>query len=360
MIPLLVVLGISIVAVIITLCRFYVWKKVFPLKHQYSKLNPHPCYKPPISSDSKTPPFLFIQEQQQPSPFSNNSHETLDGSSSSGKTSTAPLSAPWKRTGPLSPYSDVSTTELFHFDENRSITSPGSEYDGNFPDLPTPKPGKLTKKMRKRFRSEPALSSHNNNASFGELKRKTKRAKSASKVITVVAPAYGQLQFSLYFDPEERTLTLQLSQLTGIVLLPESFVGLLDVIDRGAEHTNDKNLFLLRNSDGTIELSGCKTAGYSIYVTLLPKGNFQKQTNIIVGDVSAVFNEKFVIHGQTHEGLIDMHLCMHALCKLGRDSEPIVLGEIKVPLKHLQLGQILPFMANLELPEELIVLEVSY
>ena len=378
LIPLVAILGLSIVIVAIILCRFYLWKKVFPNssssnnKHKYSKLNNRDNkshrYKPPIG-ESKAPPFLFIQEEEQTSPYNhgNNSHSTDDGSSPSWKNLnvTTPQSASWKRTGgPLSPYSDVSTTELFHFDETRPSTTSGSDYDGNFPDLPASRPGRLTKKMRTRFRSEPALNFNNNHrdsisASFGEFKRKTKRSKSASAVVTVAAPVQGQVQFSLYLDLDERTLTIQLSQLTNIVFRPESFVGLLDIVDRGAEHKNENNLFLLRNNDGTFEFSGTQTAGYSLCVTLLPKRNFQKQTNIIVGDESAVFNEKFLIHGQTHDSLAGMHLCIHALCKLGRDSEPIVIGEVNVPLKHLQPEKVLPFSANMELPEEHIILEVS-
>ena len=377
LIPLVSILGLSIIIVTIILCRFYVWKKVFPSsnknkddsKHKYSKLSNRHRYKSsqPISG-SRKPPFLFIQEEEQ-TDYNRvyNSLSTEDDSSLSWKTLnvTTPQSAPWKRNGgPLSPYSDASTTELFHFDETRPSTTLDSEYDGNFPDLPAPKPGKLSKKMRKQFLSEPALNFNNNHrdsisASYGEIKKKAKRSKSARTVVAVAAPIQGEIQFTLHFNPDERTLTIQLAQLTNIVFRPESFIGLLDIVDRGTEHTCESNLFLLRNTDGTFELSGTQLAGYSLCVTLLPKRNFQKQTNIVVGVESAVFNEKFVIHGQTHESILGMYFCIHALCKLGRESDPIVIGEVNVPLKHLQPEKILPFSANLELPEEQIVLEVK-
>ena len=385
LVPVLVLLGLLIVAVAAILCRFYLWHKIFPQKHKnhlYSKLEPkndvtvqdtikpstNRCYKQVPISETGTPPFLFIEHPQNQHELHqiNNNFSNVDNSDKilSPMYNIQPQPSPiskspsyWKRgqsingpsprvsgsSGPLlSPYSDVSTSELFHFDDNQSARSSCSEYDENLSQKQqnVPKPGKLTKKMRKRFQSEPILNNNNTNNDINLTSsfrvdlnskqannKKSKRAKSSSsslyssassgstktKLVTSIASANGQVQFSLYFEPSDKSLTLQLSQLSGIELRPESFIGILDAIDRGStskhntyqsgNSNSDDNLFLLRNTDGSVELSGCQTAGYFLSVALLPKRNFTKETEIVVGDVSAVFNARFVINGHTLDAL---------------------------------------------------------
>jgi len=79
---------------------------------------------------------------------------------------------------------------------------------------------------------------------------------------------------------------------------------------------------------------------------------YRKSTEFIFSEGGIVFNEKLSITGYSLEHLYPFLLCFHALCKFGKDGEPIVLGEVKVPLKRVQVSQVIPFMANLGAPEE--------
>ena len=117
-------------------------------------------------------------------------------------------------------------------------------------------------------------------------------------------------------------------------------------------------MHLIRNSDHTIQLSDYADTGFILYLTLLPNFSFIKHTAVVFGHSSVVFNERFIIQNQSLDDLKNSCLCIHALCKFGRDGEPIVLGEVNVPLKRLQSAQILPFMANMQAPSQEIELEV--
>eukprot|EP00111_Clytia_hemisphaerica_P011431 TCONS_00033497-protein len=371
LVPIVVVLVLLVIAVTVILCRFYLWKRVTKRKqHKYSKLQAsRRNTKAPIAG-SETPPFFFQQEEQT-SRYSNKWRlSSFDANSNQYK---APynqydfnkLNAPKKKTTADS-NSDASG-ELFHFDDGRSTKSSGSEYDGSYPDSTGPplsasKPRKLTSGMKKRFVSEPILNKDFEKAYGAELKRKRFHAKRAkSKISSVVTPALGQVEFSLIYEPSDKSLTIHIAQLSDIQLRPECFLGLLDVIDRGSDFCSMRKdgttIHLIRNADNTLELAGYGETAFLLYVTLLPKKRFCKSTETVLGEDSAVFNEKFKIHGHTHEQLSNMYLCIHALCKFGRECDPIVLGEVKVPLKRLQPSHLLPFMANLALPEEEVIIE---
>ena len=106
-----------------------------------------------------------------------------------------------------------------------------------------------------------------------------------------------------------------------------------------------------------LQLSDYADTGFLLYLTLLPDMKFSRHTSVVFGNDSAIFNERFTIPCQD-ENLKRSCLCIHALCKFGRDGEPIVLGEVNVPLKRLQSSQVLPFMAEMQCPAQEIELEV--
>ena len=184
------------------------------------------------------------------------------------------------------------------------------------------------------------------------------RDSSPSAALSLVSPAGGQLEFVLFYNTEERSLDIRINQLIDITLDPEIFVGVLDVYEKGEKPRKKIKAYLKRNRDNLLELHHTDDIGFFVYITLIPRKIFRKYTNVVFGPGSTVFNEKISLTGYSLEQLAPFSLCFHALCKFGRDGEPIVLGEVRQPLKQLKNTQVLPVLANLGPPEEELELEV--
>ena len=184
------------------------------------------------------------------------------------------------------------------------------------------------------------------------------RDSSPSAALSLVSPAGGQLEFVLFYNTEDRSLDITINQLIDITLDPEIFIGVLDVYEKGEKPRKKIKAYLKRNRDNLLELHHTDDIGFFVYVTLIPKKIFRKYTNVVFGPGSTVFNEKISLTGYSLEQLAPFSLCFHALCKFGRDGEPIVLGEVRQPLKQLKNTQVLPVLANLGPPEEELELEV--
>ena len=404
-IPIVVTLSVLVIAVTIIVCYFYICpyyqKKRRKHDAQYSKLvNPNLTMaserrkhrRPrPASIRPITPPLVKTSTSEQSTRYKNFSSSIVYNDSvvngKGGKNRFDFLPLPEKTevksevisSSPLNKMNNSSTNdndEIFHFNESRSPRSPlltklqseqttidfdsSSESNNNF------NSSRLTPKMRSRFRSEPILNNYEDDDTQHKDDNKRQRhgsgrVRQRSKALSVLSPADGQVEFTLYYDPEMKSLTINLVQLVGIYLKPECFIGILNVFDKDQnERKKSTTAYLIRKNDNTLRLSEYADTGYLLYLSLLPKLNFTKHTNVIFGDESAVFNERFTIQGQTLESIRDCYLCIHALCKFGRDGEPIVLGEVSVPLKRLQSLQLLPFMANLQGTCHEIELEVSF
>ena len=176
--------------------------------------------------------------------------------------------------------------------------------------------------------------------------------------VSLVSPAGGQLEFVLFYNTEDRSLDIRINQLIDITLDPEIFVGVLDIYEKGEKPRRKIKAYLKRNRDNLLELHHTDDIGFFVYITLIPRKIFRKYTNVVFGPGSTVFNEKISLTGYSLEQLAPFSLCFHAFCKFGRDGEPIVLGEVRQPLKQLKNMQVLPVLANLGQPEEEIELEV--
>ena len=179
-----------------------------------------------------------------------------------------------------------------------------------------------------------------------------------SKQVSLVSPAGGQLEFVLFYNTEDRSLDIRINQLIDITLDPEIFVGVLDIYEKGEKPRRKIKAYLKRNRDNLLELHHTDDIGFFVYITLIPRKIFRKYTNVVFGPGSTVFNEKISLTGYSLEQLAPFSLCFHAFCKFGRDGEPIVLGEVRQPLKQLKNTQVLPVLANLGPPEEELELEV--
>ena len=404
-IPIVVTLSVLVIAVTIIVCYFYICpyyqKKRRKHNAQYSKLvNPNLTMaserrkhrRPrPASIRPITPPLVKTSTSEQSTRYKNFSSSIVYNDSvvngKRGKNQFDFLPLPEKTDverevkspSPLNKMNTSSTNdidEIFHFNESRSPQSPlltklqseqkTLDFDSSVESNNNFNTSRLTPKMRSRFRSEPILNSYEDDDTQqkDESKRQrhtSGRVRQRSKALSVLSPADGQVEFTLYYDPELKSLTINLVQLVDICLKPECFIGILNVFDKDQnERKKSTTVHLIRNNDNTLRLSEYADTGFLLYLTLLPKLNFTKHTNVIFGDESAVFNERFTIQGQTLESIRDCYLCIHALCKFGRDGEPIVLGEVSVPLKRLQSLQLLPFMANLQGPCHEIELEVRF
>ena len=356
---------------ILVLCYITrIWNK----KHKYSKLDNQQTSKSPQKSATirpdSPPQFSFYTEQQSsrvndPPIFDSESFKSPTKESNFEFSASA-----FKKFNPVDGVTE--SNDLFSYDENRSFKSSGSEYDGgssyaesmrsmhsSISDKFDDKPMKLSKKTKNKFKSEPILNSSRVDTS--SKWRKFSRSRSKAKFISLTEPVAGQLEFTLFYDSDDRLLVINISSLSDVVLKPESFVGILDVRNRTSERESmEDSMHLIRNPNETLTLGGVSETGYLIYVTLSPKRSFIKHTDTIFCEGNAVFNEKFTIHGQSIEQLSNSYLCLHVLCKFGRECDPIVLGEVKVPLKRLQVGQLLPFVANIMKPEDEILLEVRF
>jgi len=362
LIAIISVLVLLVIAVIIVLCRLYLWNIIFKKKHHYKKLSTSKSDKNPKDIHSENQ--LLVNDSLFPFESSNSKmNRYWRHSSSQFDFSSQELS----QSQQFDSQSDYSSSDVFHFDDSFSAKSSGSEFDRRDWGRPysgIPPSRKLTKSSRMRFRSEPILNKNLDKVNGSNLRpqrRFIKKRIKSSKVLSVLTPAAGQIEFSLFYDPDERSLVINIIQLTNIVLTAECFADVLEVVDHHNSERNKANsVHLIRNSDGKLELSEYIETGFSICISLLNKKKYLDQpTSTVFGEQNALFNEKFTISGQSLEQLASSCLYMHALCMFGRNSEPIVIGEVKVPLKRLQTSQLLPFLATLAQPEIEVVLEVS-
>ena len=224
--------------------------------------------------------------------------------------------------------------------------------------IQTPISGRLV-----RYMSEPTLHTPPDHKSMLEM-RKNRFSQAATKrssmtAISLLSPAGGQIEFGLYYNLEQKSLDITIKQLCDLTLKPEHFIGVLDVLQKHEKRQMNTKVYLTQNQDGSLELSDSSNIAFLIYLTLLPKKTFIQHTKTVFGTGKIEFNETFSVIGYSTEQLSTFFLCFHVLCKFGRDGEPIVLGEVKMPLKRIEVSQALPFMANLGPPEEELELEVS-
>lgn len=392
-IPIVVVLSLLVITVTIIISYFYIYpyfkKKRKQHNAQYSKLiNPNLTmaserrkHRRPRSSLMRptTPPLVKTSTSEQSTRYKNYSSSIVYNDSVNTKRFDL-LPLPEKLgvgddvKSPLDKINSSSTNdndEIFHFNESRSpITKFQSEetildFDSSVESNNNFNSSRLSPNMRGRFRSEPILNNYEDDDTHKNDNKRQRHASARvgqrSKALSVLSPADGQVEFTLYYDPEMKSLTINLVQLVDVCLRPECFIGILNVFDKDQNNERKKSttVHLIRNNDNTLRLSEYADTGFLLYLSLLPKSDFTKHTNVIFGEESAVFNERFTIQGHTLESIRDCYLCIHALCKFGRDGEPIVLGEVSVPLKRLQSLQLLPFMANLQSPCHEIELEVG-
>ena len=353
-----------VVAVIFLACRYYLYDKVKTKKKSYSR---SPFGSPTANGHPVLPSFKsVIQTVQMKAGDQRTNYRDLSSPYTHKKYSYARISDEEiyydKLESPTRSRSDASEISMFSDD---TLTSPTAKSE---PDYRV----KKLKKQKTRFRSEPSLIQmdsgiEQSESSFLDVKRcrtsssasGNRRPSSASAALSLVSPAGGQLEFVLFYDPEQKALNITITQLLDITLEPEIFLGILDVYDKADKTPKTNRAYLKRNQNHVLELFNADQIGFFVYVTLLPKKTFRKYTNVVFGPGSIVFNEKLLLSGYTLEHLAPFFLCFHTLCKFGRVGEPIVLGEVKVPLKQLQTSQALPFMANLGPPQEELELEVS-
>lgn len=369
LIPLAVLLMVLIIVVIILICRYYVCTMIGDKKRNYRRLSmgsPH-SKGYPLMPNFPNPGHTAAREQQIPleDQFSNSivippyrkqrpslpngtlRHESLPGTDSDdGKF------IYWTR----SPSSSAASGHENSLSPPLSEVSAGSER--SYPSLSKP----ITKQYRGRFRSEPTLTGL---GKFEDTEKPNKRRPSNAKkpsrrpsstCLSVISPAGGQVEFGLYYETETRTLDITVNQLLDLTLRPETFLSVLEVYEKH-ERPKSNKVYLKKRADGSFELSDSSNMAFLVYVTLLPKRTFRKHTNVVFGTGNVVFNEKLSITGYSTEQLAAFQLCFHALCKLGRDGEPIVLGEVIIPLKRLQTSKFLPFVSNLKPPTEVLEIE---
>ena len=363
LIGVVIALVLLVIAVIVIVCRLYLWDIIFKKKHHYVKLSTSKSdndSKIGSGNVSRNEVHLRVKDtsNSKTNPYWRYSSDRFDSSNRG-----------LYRSQQLDSQSDASSSDIFHFDDSLSAKSSGSELDGrdfSGPYSAVPPARKLTKKTKMRFSSEPILNidfdKTNNVPDMKSQRRFIKKRTKSSKALSVLVPVAGQIEFSLFYDPDERSLVINIIQLTNIALTVESFANVLEVFDQDSTERKYKpdNVHLIRTSDGKLKLSRYTETGFSIRMTLLNKKNFLDQsTSTVFGEQTALFNDKFVISGKTLEQLSSASLYMHALCAFGRNCEPIVIGEVKVPLKRIQPSQLLPFMANFMQPEIDVVLEVS-
>jgi len=178
-----------------------------------------------------------------------------------------------------------------------------------------------------------------------------------SKAVQIDMPAGGQLELLIFYNSEEKNLEITILQLLDISLEAKSFIGILDVYDACDKPPKSDKAYLKWNEHGELEMINKAELGFFVYVMLLPRKSFRRYTNAVFGHSSIVFNEKITITGYSLDYLNSLSLCFHALCKFGRDGEPIVLGEVKIPLSSINAGKMSTFMPYLNMPQEKLELD---
>ena len=372
LIPLAITLVILIILVIFLVCRYSLWPIICKRKRRYREVSngssKFPGYQKMPSIETNKHPIQILSGEQY------SKYRDLDS-----KDRSRGISHNKNYRHEKTQKDDLK--EIFHYESESSGISEGSmNYSDIVPTSPSyPIPSSIhhshhrtssasvhepqTKRLI-RFMSEPALyeTPHELKLTQANIKRRryshaVHKKRSSTSALSLVSPAGGQLEFGLYYNLELKTLDVTINQLCDLTLKPENFLGILEIFD-SSEQLKDQSVYLKRNENGGFELSDSASIGFLIYLTLLPKGAYKKHTKVVFGTGNIVFNEKISITGYSTEHLSGLHLCFHILCKFGRDGAPVVLGEVKAPLKRIQVSKALPFMSNLAIPEEELELEV--
>lgn len=386
LVSVVVILVLLLIVAIFIICRYFVCRKSLE-NHQYSKLeSPYPTKTAQIPKIPDLRSFQYslakINNKNNRSSFSGVNEDDVSTSLTESTEQTFYAVSNNNQKQPFmssdhldkeqyieaSYESNENDDDLFPFDETQSNKSTDNIFneieDASISSDSQPSnSSKLTKKTRIRFRSEPILNREYNSNSPFKYDNKKQRSMSTPKSNPTPpctnTPAKGCIEFSLFYEPSRKDLIVTVVQLLDIVMKPEIFTGILNIVNR-SEQKHLERIHLIRHSDGSLRFSDNDIAtGYLVYVSLLPKKRISKHTDVVFGKGNMVFNEKFVFSGYTPEQLSQHFICIYVLCKFDQEDEPIVLGEVKVPLKRLQTSQLLPFMANLSHVEEELVLTVS-
>jgi len=185
----------------------------------------------------------------------------------------------------------------------------------------------------------------------------------AAAATSVLHPAAGHVEFGLFYNPDNKCLDITINKLLDVHVKPENFIGLLEKHTVNSHEKHKSKTYLKEHDDESIELVAHTKIGYLVYITLLlpdttrHDATFTRHTNVVFGSTNFIFNELFSLSGHSLEELHDWSLVLHVLTQFGEGGEPIVVGEIVVPLQRLQPCLSLPFLAAMETPEYPLELE---
>lgn len=203
--------------------------------------------------------------------------------------------------------------------------------------------------LKNRYKSENDIAMYNHN----EYDEGRSTASSSSSVaLSVMTPAEGKVEFRLFYNADN-TIEITINKLLDVSVDPANFVGILETVRHDTLDRPKSKVYLKETEHRSVELvtSGHKTA-YLVYVSI-PELQYKKNTNVayVNSFSNVVFNEVFSVPHHTIEDLFQLVLCIHVLTKFTEDIEPIIVGEVKVPLQLLQPSQMLPFLTEMTAPQ---------
>ena len=387
----MVLLTILVLLVVVLICRFYLWYKIFHTEAKYKCINASTTKAsgypklPSFKAGAQAVQAVQILHKQQYTKYSD-----IEGNHNKLPTSIYHLDSKGKNNRyERLLQGDSRESVLFESDELSSNLSEDCmtyNSDASWPQYSTKLlqqkqldngdikyyEGKL-ESSRQRFKSDPTIYSKNiyedktddsKNRPANQIAQKTrlsnpikyrrfsdgKRARRPSAQ-TLMNISDGEIEFILFYHLEKRLLYVTIKSLKCISLNADNFIGVLEKYNRNDKHRPENKPHLIQDEDGTVTLSDMENLSYMVYVTLSPKIFYKNHTNLAFGTSEATFNETFTISVLSAEQLGSYEITFHALCTFA-NGEPMVFGEGHVPLKEFKVFQNIPCSVKLAPPSE--------
>jgi len=169
--------------------------------------------------------------------------------------------------------------------------------------------------------------------------------------MSVVYPAEGNVEFGLFFNTDNTTLTITINRILDLYVKPINYIGILETVRHDSNDKPKSRPYLKEDDDEIIELVHNGKMAYLVYVSILPDIDYKEHTNVVFGSTNIIFSESFKVTGHSLEDLRQLELCLHVLSQFGSHGDPIIIGEVKVPMQELQACQTLPFMMEIGAPD---------
>ena len=192
------------------------------------------------------------------------------------------------------------------------------------------------------------------------FRKSSKPKRRPSSILSVLDTIQGQVELMILFNEQERRIQITVFRLSNLSINPDHFIGTLEIYSKNDTRKKATSIYLVRDDEDNLQINDISQLGYLVHLTMLPGRVYSQATRTILAKDDLLFEETFEFPCDEISEIMNQTLCVHVICKFGKNSEPIVIGELKVALDELQLGLPISSISSITQPTEEVELEVSH